>query len=367
MRCPHCRKKVHPDDIYCVFCGASLRRRSFSDPWDSRPSQPARPQSGKDSHRELARDGHFRLGLVFAILLFLLVMTVLPAIVIGINTAERIPEPDIPEEPEIYYEDADRIFLSPPTGTWEDFSVAVEAVSLDPYTGELEIIYTAENHSDRSIVSFDPLVTVDGITLDCLMYLEVQPGETVKDYLWVSTDGLQALGIGQVPELALTLELRDGEDSTVMGQTSQIRVPLQLDLPEMPIQQIHHAIYNDNGLEVAIAGLAADPEYGELTLYTLMKNGTGKEVMVSMDNARCGDTEVLLAGYHVLPPDTTLLGRDVFYDIPFTDGMEITFDYKTEIYEENYTETGTGELSLILNVDGTLAYMAGSTGHERVY
>lgn len=34
MHCPQCHKKVHPDDIYCIWCSASLRGKSPGDPWN---------------------------------------------------------------------------------------------------------------------------------------------------------------------------------------------------------------------------------------------------------------------------------------------------------------------------------------------
>lgn len=357
MRCPKCRKTVHPDDIYCVWCSASLRGKSPGDPWNCicadedthrthTPRRPIRRSSGRKPGK----------AVVF-ILVLTLVLTFLPGILAGIifsldalvdevHTLAVAPEPE-PVVPE------DAWMLDTVMARWEGFTVTADYISMDEITGELELIYTAENQTDHTIITADASITAEGYTLPQMLYIQLEPGETQTHYFWIDTAALQAVNISRLQALTVSLSLMEEENYTLLAVTDPVTLTVDFDLPPVSMHKGSTTLIETADLTVTLVGWQTEPDYGEMTLYTLIENRSAEQGTIFMEEARCNETDLHLYGYYDAPPGTKLLCWDMLYDIPFsqTGPSEITFS--SRIQDAMFDTTATGETVIRLDPGGS--------------
>lgn len=350
MRCPKCHKKAHPDDIYCVFCSASLRGRSPEDPWncvcaDEETHRRHRPR--KPTRRSRRPKG-------FVIVALVLALTFLPTLLAGIfyttktivddfHTLTVAPEPVAPE---------DAWKLGTVIARWDGFTVTAEYISMDEITGELQLICTAENQTDYTIATSDAAITAEGYDLAHLLYMELAPGEKRTDYLWIDTAALQAEDISHLGELTFSLHLSETDHDTLLAVTDPVTLALDFSLPKISMHKADTTLIETEDLTVTLTGWQTEPEYGELTLYTRMENRSDENCTVLMEDAFCAETDLHLFAYYDVPAHSTLLCWDMLYDVAYseTDPTEIRF--RSQIQDARFSVTATGETVIHLDPNG---------------
>lgn len=353
MRCPKCRKKVHPDDIYCVWCSASLRGKSPADPWNCICADEETHKSHRPRRRPAVESRSHSLKTVLVILAVALILTILPGLFVAATIAVNsplehfhvaAPEPVAPE---------DAWKLGTVIAQWEGFTVTANYISMDEVTGDLELVCTAENQTDHTILTSDTAITAEGYTLPQILYIHLEPGEIQTHHLWINTAMLQAVDITRIQDLTFSLSLMEEENYTLMTVTNPVTLSVDFDLPEIPMHKGHSTLIETEDLTVTLAGWKAQPEYGELTLYTLIENRSGENGAVFMEDAWCGETDLHLYGYYDAPPGTKLLCWDMLYDIPFseTDSTQITFSSRTQ--NAMFDTTATGRTVIRLDPDAS--------------
>jgi len=367
MRCPKCRKKVHPDDIYCIYCSASLRHRTVSaDPWE-KPEAAVRPAartvtgrknppSRKPVSRKPAGTEHsipFRLGMLLPALMVVVLLAMLPSL--------ARPDPYITVRPEPVAAPEQSMGL--PLAQWDAFVVTLDRITMDTYTGELRLDYTAENPTDHHILCMDAQITVEGHVLGSVVWLELLPGEVVRDSLWIPTEALQAIGITRIQTLSASLELVDGDTYEDLGKTEPIRIPVDFELPDQPIREVSLPFFETNGVYAAIVGTSTMPEHDLITVYTLLVNDSGERVEIWLGNSRCGDTDLGLYNYYTVDPGSRVLTMDLLCEVPFAQDARITFEAK--LHPEGGAEPVASSLiSMTLSEDGAVRGISSAPAHN---
>ena len=349
MRCPKCRKKVHKDDIYCVWCSTSLRGRSPEDPWNCvcADDETHRRHTSRPNHRRtrFVHPGKFLL-LILAMVSILFSATAFVfnmASDISIHASAPQPEPVIPE---------DAWKLGTVLAQWNGFTVTAEFVSMDNSAGEVQIICTSENQTGHTIFISDASVTAAGYHLPLVLYLELEPGETTRDILWVDTGVLPAVDVTHLQELTISLNLMDAENYTLLATTDPVTLDLDLPLPGIHARRSSTTLIETDDLTVTLVGYRPDREYGELTLCTLIENRSGEHASVLMEEGLCGKTDLRLYGYYDVPGNTKQLCRDILYDIPYSETSPTDLSFRIQTEDEQFQVTATGRTHIRLSPDG---------------
>ena len=321
MRCPECGKRVHPEDIRCTACGAVLSEENERLPF----------------------------GRILLRWLKLLLIILIPVLLLGsLSTyAEykrgRIHLTDfsaaaVPENAE----PLDRVLAQ-----WEEFTLQGNYIRYHEDSNTIEILYATKNRSRNSIQCTDPLVTVGDYQLRSRMHLEAPSQKAVKGSLWIDLEPLRGMDIHQIHQLTLSLELLNYKDSSVLGKTEPTVIPIDLALPASDITLCSHSILEEEGVEVRLTGVAADPDSGGIRLYTLMENRTGEAASLHMKNAVWEEGLLGFSDYCQLPAEARLLTCCKFYEVPSGTAGQLTFELVTG-------QGNTHSCSILLSADGTI-------------
>ena len=298
MRCPECRKKVHGDDIYCIWCGAMLQRDTQSSghpvpgeilPEDEVYEIPDAPEVEKPR----------RMGWILPALLMLVLI---PALVFSWNrpaySLTETTDLTVPENAEM---------LDLVLAQWEGFTLRGSYLVYDETNGVLEIVFSAENRTKQTVICGDPLFTLEGCQLQGTMYLELGPKESATGNIRLETEPLLSLGCQSFRELALSFLLYDGEEGTVLTQTEPVCLTVEGTLPEREVQISDTVLLEEAGLRVRLTGIFADPDSREIRLYTLAENFSGQETFLYLKDIRLEGAGTGGSFYYTLPPETRLL------------------------------------------------------------
>ena len=357
MRCPKCHKKVHKDDIYCIWCSASLRGRSPEDPWNCVCADEKTHRAHAPRKKRPAKPAARLLPFVIPALM----LAILPGILLGVFSTVRtgMAEISLTPEPEPLLMPENALRLDAVIAQWDGFTVTADHIAVDATTGEVELFYTADNRTEHTVISADSVITAEGYRLDSLLYLELEPGEQYTGTFWIDTSPLQAVDISRIRELTVSLNLTDGEDYVTLADTAPVSLVLDLDLPEIPMHKGKTGLIETEAMTVTLAGWQADPEYGELTLYTLIENRSDDNGSVFMEDARCGSTDLHLYGYYDISANTKLLCRDILYDIPYAENSPTEITFSTQIQDARFRVTATGQTLIRLDPGGGSGSISG--------
>ena len=160
--------------------------------------------------------------------------------------------------------------------------ITVKGMEENTMTGT-DIKVLVENGTDRNLVFSGDLFVVNGITVPGYLYAEVAAGTRTNDAIELYTDVLKSAGIGQIGTLL-------GYDTRIVDtDTYEVlaRVPMELTTAyaqagEFVPEESGVELYRDREITV-IAQMITDEFYGK-TARLLVKNGTGKDIIVEAEN-----------------------------------------------------------------------------------
>ena len=164
----------------------------------------------------------------------------------------------------------------------EGVRITVKGMEENTMTGT-DIKVLVENGTDRNLVFSGDLFVVNGITVPGYLYAEVAAGTRTNDAIELYTDVLKSAGIGKIGTLL-------GYDTRIVDtDTYEIlaRVPMELTTAyaqagEFVPEESGVELYRDREITV-IAQMITDEFYGK-TARLLVKNGTGKDIIVEAEN-----------------------------------------------------------------------------------
>ena len=160
--------------------------------------------------------------------------------------------------------------------------ITVKGMEENTMTGT-DIKVLVENGTDRNLVFSGDLFVVNGITVPGYLYAEVAAGTRTNDAIELYTDVLKSAGIGKIGTLL-------GYDTRIVDtDTYEVlaRVPMELTTAyaqagEFVPEESGVELYRDREITV-IAQMITDEFYGK-TARLLVKNGTGKDIIVEAEN-----------------------------------------------------------------------------------
>lgn len=325
MRCPACRKKVHPDDIYCVFCGASLRRQIREDPWIThthktrrtfvRPHKRRAPPVSRQPADPMTRSPLFVLGMLLPVVVFVIL-----AVAISFRTVSEIHNVTA-LTPETRPVPAEASPLGQTIVRQEGITVTADYITADQYY--VEVYYTVDNQSGIPITCTDAAVTAGGCTVPASIYFEVPPGSWSTDVLYIESDLLQAAGITDLTAMELELTLSD----TITYEplfTAGALLDTGLTIPSgMPVEPCFHPLVDGQESALALIGWRSDPAGGVLELYFAMENRTEEAVSCCLEHGFWNDEAVNFFGWDEVSPGRIRMMRISLYDLDFSQGESV--------------------------------------------
>lgn len=322
MRCPDCRKKVHTDDVYCVWCGAPLHRRI--QPAVRIPAEEISPENDSVcDEKDLPVRGSVLLRRYCLLLLPLLLVAAVTGLLMENSRSHPLPEPtvlSVPENGEI---------LDLPLAQWEGFTLHGDYLVFDEATGALEILFTANNRSSDTILCSDPLVLLEGYPIRGSMYLELPPKKTATGSLRIETEPLQSVGCSSLRELIFSLDLFHAGNGSVLHRTEPVSVVLHQTLPQRDIRRLDAVLLEEAGLSAWLTGVGFDEKTGEMRLYIRMENPSREENFLYFRNIRWEGTAQGNSSYHSLPPGTGLLTGIRLSGIPSGTAGQLLLEMET--------------------------------------
>ena len=182
------------------------------------------------------------------------------------------PQQTVPDNPlarQVIYED-------------KDIRITVKGMEEDTMTGT-EIRILVENGTDRNIAFSADLFVVNGITVPGYLYAQAAAGTKTNDSIELYTDVLNSAGITAVGTLR-------GYDARILDtdtfETIAL-VPLELTTTHAGDGSFSHdesgvELFQSDGITV-IAQVVQEEFYGK-TARLLVKNGTGKDIIVEAEH-----------------------------------------------------------------------------------
>lgn len=167
---------------------------------------------------------------------------------------------------------------------YEDGGIRITVKGMEENTAVgTEIRILVENGTDRNIAVSGDLFVVNGITVPGYLYAQAAAGTKTNDGLELYTDVLQSAGITSVGVLK-------GYDARILDTDTFetiARVPLELTTTHAGDGSFS---YDDSGVELyqsdgitVIAQVVQEEFYGK-TARLLVKNGTGKDIIVEAEH-----------------------------------------------------------------------------------
>lgn len=160
--------------------------------------------------------------------------------------------------------------------------ISVTGLEEDAWTGA-KVWLMLENNTDQNLLLTGDVFVVNGITVQAYLYAEVAAGMKANDSLELFTDVLDASGITEIATIR-------GYDTRIVDSDSLdtvAKVPLSL---ETSIAETHTQEIDDSGEEIfseagvtVIAQVISEEFYGQ-TVQLLVKNETGKDIIVEAEN-----------------------------------------------------------------------------------
>lgn len=160
--------------------------------------------------------------------------------------------------------------------------ITVKGMEENTMTGT-DIRILVENGTDRNLVFSGDLFVVNGITVPGYLYAEVAAGTKTNDAIELYTDVLKSAGIGKIGTLR-------GYDTRIVDTDSYetlMVVPLELTTAYASEGEF---VPDETGVELfrgeeitVIAQMISEEFYGR-TAQLLVKNGTGKDIIVEAEN-----------------------------------------------------------------------------------
>lgn len=160
--------------------------------------------------------------------------------------------------------------------------ITVKDMEENTMTGT-DIRLLVENGTDRNIVFSGDLFVVNGVTVPGYLYAEVAAGTKTNDAIELYTDVLKSAGIHQIRTLR-------GYDARIVDTDTYetlVKVPLELttahaDEGDLVPDESGVELYRDQEITV-IAQMLSEEFYGR-TVQLLVKNETGKDIIVEAEN-----------------------------------------------------------------------------------
>lgn len=177
--------------------------------------------------------------------------------------------PDNPLARQVIYED-------------KGIRITVKGMEEDTMTGT-EIRILVENGTDRNIAFSADLFVVNGITVPGYLYAQAAAGTKTNDSIELYTDVLNSAGITAVGTLrGYDARILDTDTFEILAQ-----VPLELTTTYAGDGSFSHdesgvELFQSDGITV-IAQVVQEEFYGK-TARLLVKNGTGKDIIVEAEH-----------------------------------------------------------------------------------
>lgn len=163
----------------------------------------------------------------------------------------------------------------------EGVTVTVTGLSDDWMGTKINLL--VENNTERNLALSGDVFGINGITVPGYLYAEVAAGMKTNDALELYTDALETAGITDVATIRSNdIRLVDTDSFDVIA-----RVPMELDTSladgyQQGINDNGEVLLEQDGITV-IAQIISEKLYGR-TVQLLVKNGTGKDIIVEAEN-----------------------------------------------------------------------------------
>lgn len=192
-----------------------------------------------------------------------------------LNTQPTVAETTLPEttagaslEQQVVY-DADGIVITV-TGLQEDWMGT-------------KINLLVENSTDRNIALSGDVFAVNGVTVPGYLYAEAAAGMKTNDSLELYSDGLNTAGITRIATI------RTGDARIVDTDTYDVIARVDMDLAtdiapgyQQGIDDSGEILFEQDGVTI-VAKVISEEMYGR-TVQLLVKNDTGKDIIVEAEN-----------------------------------------------------------------------------------
>ena len=164
----------------------------------------------------------------------------------------------------------------------EGIRITVKGMEENTMTGT-DVKLLLENGTDRNLVLCGDLFVVNGVTVPGYLYAEAAAGTKTHDAIELYSDVLKSAGIGQIGTIR-------GYDARIVDTDTYetlMQIPLELTTAYAPEEPYAHEesgveLYRDRELTV-IAQMITEEFYGR-TAQLLVKNDTGKDIIVEAEN-----------------------------------------------------------------------------------
>lgn len=184
----------------------------------------------------------------------------------------------------------------------EGIRITVKGMEENTMTGT-DIRILVENGTDRNIAFSGDLFVVNGVTVPGYLYAEVAAGTKTNDAIELYTDVLDTAGITRIGTLR-------GHDTRIVDtDTYETLVQVPLELTTAHDGEGVYApdgsgveLYRDHGIAV-IAQVVSQEFYGR-TARLLVKNETGKDIIVEAENISVNGYTVEAWLYDTVVADT---------------------------------------------------------------
>lgn len=215
-----------------------------------------------------------------------------------------------------------------------------------------EIKFLVENSTDKNITVSGNTFIVNGVTLYGMMYIDVAAGKKANDTLTFMRTDLENAGISEIASVsAHDLHITDTDSFDTLYE---IPLSIETSVSETYSQAINDAgdvVFEQDGITV-IAQVVTDSMWGN-TVRLLVKNGTGKDVIVNAENISVNGFTITAWMYDVVCKDTVrFCDLDLFSSGLKDNGIEEIEDVSFTIRvteEETYDPiTESGELQVFV-------------------
>lgn len=231
--------------------------------------------------------------------------------------------------------------------------ITVTGLEEDAWTGT-KIWMLLENNTDKNLLLTGDVFVVNGITVQAYLYAEVAAGMKANDSLELFTDVLDSSRIEKIA----TIRGYDTRlvDSDTLDTVAKIPLSLDTSIAETHTQEIDESgeeIFSQDGVTV-IAQVISEEFYGQ-TVQLLVKNETGKDIIVEAENISVNGFTVDAWLYDTVCKDTVRFSElDLFASGLSDNGIEAveTVTFTLRILDDSTYETITKSDILTVSAAG---------------
>lgn len=174
---------------------------------------------------------------------------------------------------------------------YDDNGIKVTWTGMDENSSCKNIKLHVENNTDKTVAFLGEIFVVNGITMEGVMYIDLEPGEAVDDIASLYQESLKEAGIEQIATVTCV-------DSRVLDLNSyetvcELPFAIATSIADGYVQQIDDSgevIYQGSGVTLIAKSLS----YGSMgtRMVVLVKNETGEDITITIEDVVIDDVTV---------------------------------------------------------------------------